>query len=443
MLNLIILNLKKSLILPFQIKVLILSLLLILSSCKKPNIPQEKNASVKATLLKCSKSPTIEEIAPYTRALRVCEFTALENNKILNIKSNQKIHVAHWAIFDNQILENFKNKSSTYDLNLINFNELKSIKSQPINNDFDSNHQHLYFHILSEMPKFIPKDLRFDYAGNFTKILPVYFKIYKQLNTAILGNSHTHRAINANSFSKDKNIINSLYFTDGGSGLQQQIITANKYLLNLPNLKLLVWGISPRNLNIKYNGKDRLNRFLNSYGYKHDLKHGIKFENNFKDIFNKKDFKKLGIKSLSLKNKNAEKTKLPKWAKDDSRWHKYIDKKASTPRFKFDEAVWQEFIKTLDKLEKKNIKVCLFVPPVFPLLKNENYGDLDGSSVKASEELISKLDKISKNYKNIFFLPYKYSENIPFKHFLDLDHLNGIGANDFTNKLKNYIKAKN
>jgi hypothetical protein len=94
-------------------------------------------------------------------------------------------------------------------------------------------------------------------------------------------------------------------------------------------------------------------------------------------------------------------------------------------------------------LEKRNVKLLAFTPPIHPVSAGQPCADDDGTTKEAYDELVAKMRAFEKKYSNFYFVDVnnKGRHKIPGTDFDDMDHLNNHGSKTLTLILDDLIKG--
>ena len=230
---------------------------------------------LKVKLLAKSKIPTLADIAPYREALVFYEYS-VRKRIAGTFKENQKLRVAHWAIYDNQPQAIGKAKvGSSHTLDLYpyqQFNELKSLyTSDTLTLDPDIP---LYHDAGQKILENRSVEERYDYDSIFSEKMPIFWRIKDQLKLVSLGDSRGAAGVRAEMFYGTENQKTPVAYNLAISGgpLEFQEIVVDRYLTKMPNLEWVVYQMSPRAVN-RYFEHSADRELLKSRGFAFDRKH--------------------------------------------------------------------------------------------------------------------------------------------------------------------------
>jgi hypothetical protein len=93
-------------------------------------------------------------------------------------------------------------------------------------------------------------------------------------------------------------------------------------------------------------------------------------------------------------------------------------------------------------LEKRNVKLLAFTPPIHPVSAGQPCADDDGTTREAYDELVARMRAFEQKYPNFYFVDINNKGNHPLlgTDFKDMDHLNNLGGKKLTLMLADLIK---
>ena len=389
---------------------------------------------LKVKLLAKSKIPTLADIAPYREALVFYEYSVRKRIEG-KFKRNQKLRVAHWALYDNQpqAIENAK-VGSSHTLHLYpyqQFNELKSLyTSDTLPLDFDIP---LYHDVGQKILENRSVEERYDYDSIFSEKMPIFWRIKDQLKLVSLGDSRGASGVRAEMFYGEENRKTPVAYNLAISGgpLEFQEIVVDKYLTKMPNLEWVVYQMSPRAVN-RYFEHSADREFLKSRGFAFDRKHaeilwqrsdegkktvaGITAIPHVSEYWNERPW---GWKF------KAEVWNDPKTKRFEQRWE--ISKKR-----------WNRLTSMIAALKERDVKMLLYLSPLHPIMRDQPVVDDDGTTQKGYRELVDELKLLEGQFPNFVFVDLLQGGDHDFlpEMFKDLDHLNALGATKLTQALE-------
>ena len=388
---------------------------------------------LKVKLLAKSKIPTLSDIAPYREALVFYEYSV--QKRLEGEFEGKKLRVAHWAIYDNQPQAIGKAKiGSSHTLQLHpyqQFSELESLyTSDTLTLDLDIP---IYHDVGQKILENRSVEERYDYNSIFSEKMPIFWRIKDQLKLVALGDSRGAAGIRAKMFYDEENRKTPMAYNLAISGgpLEFQEIVVDEYLLKMPNLEWVVYQMSPRTVNRHFeHWADK--ELLKSRGFAFDRKHA-------ETLWQKSDENKktvAGITSVPHVSEywnerpwgwkfKAEVWQNPKTKKIKQRWE--ISKKR-----------WNRLTSIVAALNKRGVKVLLYLSPLHPIMRGQPVVDDDGTTQKGYRELVDRLKQLETEYPNLVFADFLKGGNHDFlpEMFKDLDHLNALGATKLTRMLE-------
>ena len=389
---------------------------------------------LKVKLLAKSKIPTLSDIAPYREALVFYEYSVRKRIKG-KFKENQKLRVAHWAIYDNQPQAIEKAKvGSSHTLHLYpyqQFNELKSLyTSDTLTLDAEIP---LYHDVGQKILENRTVEERYDYDNIFSEKMPIFWRIKDQLKLVSLGDSRGEAGVRAEIFYGEENQKTPVAYNLAISGgpLEFQEIVVDKYLTKMPNLEWVVYQMSPRAVNRHFeHSADR--ELLKSRGFAFDRKHA----------------ETLWQRSDEGKRTVAEITSVPHvseyWNERPWGW-KFKAEVWNDPKTKRFEQEWEISKKRWNRLRsmiaalnERDVKMLLYLSPLHPIMQGQPVVDDDGTTQEGYRELVDDLKRLEAEFPNLVFVDLLQGGNHDFlpEMFKDLDHLNALGATKLTQKLE-------
>ena len=388
---------------------------------------------LKIKLLAKSKIPTLADIAPYREALVFYEYSVRKRIEG-TLERNQKLRVAHWAIYDNQLqaIGNAKVGSShtLYLYPYQQFNELKSLYTSDtltLAPDIP-----LYHDVGQKILENRSVEERYDYDSIFSEKMPIFWRIKDQLKLVSLGDSRGSAGVRAEMFYGTENQKTPVAYNLAISGgpLEFQEIVVDKYLTKMPNLEWVVYQMSPRAVN-RYFEHSADRELLKSRGFAFDRKHA-------ETLWQRSEDKKTvaGITSIPYVSEywnerpwgwkfKAEVWKDPKTKRFEQRWE--ISKKR-----------WNRLTSMIAALNERDVKMLLYLSPLHPIMRGQPVVDDDGTTQEGYQELVDALKQLEAQFPNFVFLDLLQGGNHDFlpEMFKDLDHLNALGATKLTRKLE-------
>jgi len=290
-------------------------------------------------------------------------------------------------------------------------------------------------------------------------------RIKNQLETIAVGDSRTRHGVDPELFNgqSDKSSVTAFNFAPASSGVEFTDLLVHEYFSDLPRLRTIVWGISPRIFN-RYWQDPVHELFLKSRGYCSDhpaankghSKTGMKAA---LDLGAHRVMSKLSaafahrskLKSIFLDGLTGDRTRahfhaepaigISKWGfmefpesrTIDVAVHNEVEKileSLESGRFELDETRLQKFRELVAFLGQSRIRLVCFVPPMHDSLMRSPAADADGTPNDDYDKLMSMLKSLEKEFGNYRFLDLHKGGNNGFtdREYADFDHLNHVGS---------------
>ncbi|RKU12511.1 hypothetical protein C6503_17135 [Candidatus Poribacteria bacterium] len=389
---------------------------------------------LKVKLLAKSKIPTLADIAPYREALVFYEYSVRKRIEG-EFKGNQKLRVAHWAIYDNQPQAIGKAKvGSSHTLHLYpyqQFNELKSLyTSDTLTLDPDIP---LYHDVGQKILENRSVEERYDYDSIFSEKMPIFWRIKDQLKLVSLGDSRGAAGVRAEIFYGAENQKTPVAYNLAISGgpLEFQEIVVDKYLTKMPNLEWVVYQMSPRAVN-RYFEHSADRELLKSRGFAFDRKHA-------ETLWQGSDENKKTVAEITSVPHVSEYWNERPWG---WKFKAEVWQHPKTERFErkweISEKRWNRLTSMIVALNERDVKILLYLSPLHPVMRGQPVVDDDGTTQKGYRELVGRLKQLETQFPNLVFVDFLQGGNHDFlpEMFKDLDHLNALGATKLTQKLE-------
>ena len=388
---------------------------------------------LKVKLLAKSKIPQISDIAPYRDALVFYEYSV--QKRLEGKFTGKKLRVAHWAIYDNQPQAiNEAKVGSSRTLHLYPYQQFRELESLYTSDTLALDPNVLLYHDVGQ--KILENrsiEERYDYDSIFSEKMPIFWRIKDQLRLVSLGDSRGEAGVRAELFYGEENRKTPVAYNLAISGgpLEFQEIVVDKYLLKMPSLEWVVYQMSPRAVNRHFeHSADR--RLLKSRGFKFDRKHA-------ETLWQRSNGNKKTVAAVtSIPHVSEYWNERPwGWKFKAEVWHnpraKSIGKK-----WEISEKRWKRLTSMIAALNKRDVKMLLYLSPLHPVMRNQPVVDDDGTTQKGYRELVDRLKQLEKRFPNFIFVDLLQGGNHDFapEMFKDLDHLNALGATKLTQKLE-------
>ena len=386
---------------------------------------------LKVKLLAKSKIPTLSDIAPYREALVFYEYSV--RKRLEGKFKGKKLRVAHWAIYDNQPQKIGEVKiGSSHTLNLYpyqQFGEFESLYTSdtlPLDADIP-----LYHDVGQKILENRTVEERYDYDSIFSEKMPIFWRIKDQLKLVSLGDSRGEAGVQAELFYGEENRKTPVAYNLAISGgpLEFQQIVVDKYLLKMPSLEWVVYQMSPRAVN-RYFEHSADRQLLKSRGFAYDRKHA--------DTLWQRENKKMAAEIASLPYVSEYWNERPwGWKYNAEVWYNPRAKSIGQ-KWEISEKRWKRLTSMIAALNKRDVKMLLYLSPLHPIMRNQPVVDDDGTTQKGYRELVGRLKQLETEYPNLVFVDLLQGGNHDFlpEMFKDLDHLNALGAAKLTRQLE-------
>ena len=387
---------------------------------------------LKVKLIAKSKIPTLSDIAPYREALVFYEYSV--RKRLEGEFKGKKLRVAHWAIYDNQpqaIGEAKIGSSHTLDLYPYQqFNELKSLyTSDTLALDAEIP---LYHDVGQKILENRTVEERYDYDSIFSEKMPIFWRIKDQLKLVSLGDSRGEAGVRAEIFYDAENRKTPVAYNLAISGgpLEFQEIVVDKYLLKMPSLEWVVYQMSPRAVNRHFeHSADR--ELLKSRGFAFDRKHA-------ETLWQRSNGEKTAAEIAAIPYASEYWNERPwGWKFNDEVWDRPRTKRFER-EWEISEKRWNRLTSMIAALNKRDVKMLLYLSPLHPIMRGQPVVDDDGTTQKGYRELVDRLKQLEARFPNFVFVDLLQGGNHDFlpEMFKDLDHLNALGATKLTQALE-------
>lgn len=421
----------------------VLLLIAVLSQCgRKPDL--ESEIEVEARLLSASRLPAAAEVAPYREALSVFEY-AVEKH-IQGRDPGSPIRVAHWAVAEGKEQAPVSNPGATHRMRLAPLSEVPGMAQVRRQDDlpFEPDRE-IYFDLTQSLNlERVPGPLRFDYRGDLSDRMRIYWLIRPQLRLVVLGNSLTEVGVDSSQFYLPENATHpvALNLAVAGSNLDFQNLIAREYVADLPRLEWVLWGVTPRIFN-RYSQMDRrAEMFRASPGYAHDRARPPADRNiaAASPLDVKAIHAAIGKKGTVWGWARHLPRSMPETLTADT--EKEIRRQYARPNFKWDEDAWKKFGETVALLTQRGARVLLFIPPFHPLSAQCSSADVDGTGHEDYKRMMERLAGLAKRDPLVIFADINNGGRHGFPHemFFDPEHLHATGAARLTAMLVDMVK---
>ena len=414
-----------------------------LSQCGKEG-DKQSDIEVEARLLRTSRMPKAAEIAPYREALSVFEY-AVENH-VRGSDPGSPIRVAHWAVADGREQTPPATVGNVRLMRLAPMSDVRGMEEVRRQDDlpFDLGRE-IYFDLTQSLSMAsVPGPLQFDYRGDLSDRMRLYWHIRSQLRLVVLGNSLTEVGVDPSQFYLPENttVPVALNLAVAGSNLDFQDLIARQYVADLPRLEWVLWGVTPRIFNRNRQVDRRAEIFRASPGYVHDLARpmGDRSPSIAPPLDMKAIYAAVGKRSSVWGWACHLPRSMPETLTVDV--ENEIRRHYGRPDFKWEESAWKKFEESVLLLTQRGARVLLFTPPFHPLSAQCESADVDGTSHRDYQMVMEHLTRLAETHPQVIFEDINNAGRHGFPHemFFDREHLHASGAGPLTALLSDIMK---
>jgi len=268
-------------------------------------------------------------------------------------------------------------------------------------------------------------------------------KLRYQLKLAAFGDSRGKKGINPMYFFGEENrkYPMALNFSDDGAGLGRTKAIVEDYLPLAPNIEWVVYATSPRIFN-KYYGNWGAEGIQVGSAYRTDRMGWGVWKKKNTALVPRND------PALNSGHPIGEEVNDDDDSDDDDDDEDDDDddndrERFSRGRYELEAKRINGFESIIQVLEKRNIKMLAFTPPIHPISAGQPCTDDDGTTREAYDELVAKMKDFEKKYPNFYFVDVnnKGRHKLTGADFDDMDHLNDQGGKKLTLILNDLIKG--
>ncbi len=277
--------------------------------------------------------------------------------------------------------------------------------------------------------KKIPND--YSYKANYVN------EFSQDIEILVLGSSHSYRGVNPAHF--EGNCFN---FALVSQSVDYDYFILNKYINNLPNLRIVILPISYFTLTKKLeDGIEswRKYRYINYLDYDQlTLQERLSFRTYVTILQSNGKIILMHLYKWFFHNKSNVQCDSLGWGKWENNIQKNLFKTAKEAAIRHEDGSF-EFEENLvyisniiDICRSRNINIILFTPPA----TRYYYKELDNRKL---ELIVNKCKEIDSQNNNLFYRNYLNDDSFNDSLFRDGDHLNSYGAEVLSLKLNNSI----
>lgn len=387
---------------------------------------------LKVKLLAKSKIPTLSDIAPYREALVFYEYSV--KKRLEGEFKSKKLRVAHWAIYDNQSQKIGAAKvGSSHTLDLYPYQQFGEFESLYTSDTLALDAEiPLYHDVGQKILEDRSVEERYDYDSIFSEKMPIFWRIKDQLKLVALGDSRGAAGVRAELFYGEGNRKTPVAYNLAISGgpLEFQKIVVNKYLTKMPNLEWVVYQMSPRAVNRHFeHWADK--ELLKSRGFAFDRKHA-------ETLWQRSNGEKTAAEIAAIPYVSEYWNERPWGWKFKAEVWQHPETKKFKQKWEISEKRWDRLTSMIAALNKRDVKVLLYLSPLHPIMRGQPVVDDDGTTQKGYRELVDRLKQLEAQFPNFVFVDLLQGGNHDFapEMFKDLDHLNALGATKLTQALE-------
>ena len=387
---------------------------------------------LKVKLLAKSKIPTLSNIAPYREALVFYEYSV--KKRLEGEFKGKKLRVAHWAIYDNQPQKIGAAKiGSSHTLDLYPYQQFGEFESLYTSDTLTLHAEiPLYHDVGQKILENRTVEERYDYDSIFSEKMPIFWRIKDQLKLVSLGDSRGEAGVRAEWFYGEENRKTPVAYNLAISGgpLEFQEIVVDKYLVKMPSLAWVVYQMSPRAVN-RYFEHSADRELLKSRGFAFDRKHA-------ETLWRRSDGEKTAAEIAAIPYVSEYWNERPwGWKFNDEVWDRPRTKRFER-EWEISEKRWDRLTSMIAALNKRDVKMLLYLSPLHPIMRGQPVVDDDGTTQKGYRELVDRLKQLEARFPSFVFVDLMQGGNHDFapEMFKDLDHLNALGATKLTQALE-------
>lgn len=425
--------------------VVCLVLCAILASCKDRVRVGPGELLVEAERVTASKSKTPQDIQPYDEALAWHEYRV---KRVLAGKlEDPVVRVAHWTVLAAKPVPVSTKRGEIVTLKIVPFDSVGNLKGVAASDDLDFS--------AAEPPRFLdlsqslaqtttPGALRYDYRGNVSEQMRLYWKLRGQLRAVAMGNSHATKGINPRAIMEDEiwSAPFMLNMAPAGANNDQQCLMLREYVLPLPRLEWLFWVVSARNFNAERSDTRKHEEFTTSPGWLYDQKHKAELwpVPPVQKPVTSTELLQMGDWSLDIWGSLILQKSLLPAGLDEQR--RFVLEKCRNTGFTWSDASFSKFCETACRFTDKGVKVLVLTTPFHPMTRDAEAGDPDGTTHEGFREMVRHMEEFDRATPHLWFHDFHNggAHDFPPAEFYDVDHLNKAGTLRLGEAIKEWMK---
>ncbi|MHC4478009.1 MAG: SGNH/GDSL hydrolase family protein [Planctomycetota bacterium] len=299
-------------------------------------------------------------------------------------------------------------------------------------------------------------------------------QIKDRLETIVLGDSRARHGVDPTLFD-DRSDVTAFNFAPASGGIEFTDTLVRQYLCDLPSLRTIVWGVSPRIFNQYWPGPIS-ELFVQSKGHQSDrlaadkafsrtgikaavrlrthrifsrlsaaFAHRSKLKSILLDCISPSDTQQHFHTEQVIQISDSGYMELPQSqvvdVSDPAEVRKNL-KELQAGRFKLDQTRLQKFRDLIALLHHHNIRLVCFVPPMHHSLTQSPAADVDGTPDDDYNKLISTLKALETQYGNYHFIDLHQAGQNGFAdlEYGDFEHLNRAGSRRLSQMIAEHLE---
>lgn len=430
---------------PRAIVLVTLSAGLLLTACNQREGAQNPEIQVEVERLHASKARSPQDVQPYDEALAWHEYRV---RRVLSGRLDAKIiRVAHWTVLAAKAVPVSARTGEVTTLTVVPFESLKELKDIAASDDLDV--------VATEPPRFLdlsqsvstattPGAVRYDYRGNVSEQMQLYWKLRGQLRAVAMGNSHATKGVNPRAIMDNDNWGTPLMLNmaPAGANLDQQSLMLREYVLPLPKLEWLLWVVSARSFNAERKDTRKYEEFTASPGWLHDQKHKRELwpVPETGKLVTSTELEEMRDWTLDIWGANIlAKSMLPEGL---DRQRAAVLGECDSTRFSWGADLFAGFCETARLFPARGVKVLVFTTPIHPFIKEADASDPDGTTHEGYREMVRHMEEFDRTTPGLWFRDFNKDggHGFPTEEFYDVDHLNRAGTHRLGDAIRAWMK---
>ncbi len=405
--------------------------------------PLPKAVVVRLERLAVSKPPEVAQVQPYDEGLVFHSYAVRE---VLHGELDAPhVQLGHWAVVDGVAQDVDDRLGEVIEVEMMPLKRVSGAGDLYHANDLDDFESPQYVEV-PPASRPVATGFRNHYGGPFSKQMTLYWPLRDQLRLVALGNSRTGVGVLTGRFFPEVQSRTpvALNMSPPGSNVELQSLLVRDYLLPLPRLEWVVWGVCPRYFNTSRRDNDRRELFEASHGRRFDLENQdelwpIRARNAPLSVAEVQAICPAGTDLFGATPRDDGHSPP---VQDAAARKKFLDY-FSIVRFHWDQAQWELFVESVTALDRKGVRVLLFTPPTHPLAREGKACDPDGSGRENDAMVMAKLRELDQRLPNLWFEDIHCAGHHDFgeEDFSDAGHLDSSGAERLTGKLVSLVES--